>query len=606
MARHRPSLPIPGIAAGLRAAWRDGYGLGDLRHDVMAGVTVGTVAVPLSMALAIATGVPPQHGLYTAIVAGVLIALTGGSRVNVSGPTAAFVVILFPIVQQYGLGGLLIATMMAGMILVVLGITGMGRLIQYVPYPVVLGFTAGIAVVIAVLQVPDFLGLQVGQLGEHFVDNLGRIAVSLPTLDPLELGIGAFTLGVLLLWPRLRLPVPAPLVGLVAGALAAYGANLWLAGSGAEVETIASRFTWSADGTTGSGIPPIAPSFVAPWRLPGADGESLVLDFALIRALLGPAFAIAMLGAIESLLCAVVSDGLTRTRHDPNAELIGQGLGNIVAPLFGGITATAAIARTATNIRSGARSPIAAVVHALVVLLAVVALAGLLGLVPMAALAALLFIVAWNMSEARHFLHTLRSAPPGDVAILVTCFTLTVLFDMVLAVAVGIGLAAALFIRRMSLLTQTQRVDTEAHGAIDALPDAVALYDINGPLFFGAAEKALTSLHLVAPRVRVVILDMHDVPSMDGTAIVALKALIDEMHREGVALVLVGLPTRILVKLRRAGIRRTVGRLTWCRELAHARRVARRWLGEEVTRRHPPRRPESGLYSQGAGRDSGT
>ncbi|WFM71170.1 C4-dicarboxylic acid transporter DauA [Halomonas sp. CKK8] len=588
MARHRPSPRLPGIATGLRAAWRDGYGLDDLRHDVLAGLTIGTVAVPLSMALAIATGVPPQHGLYTAIVAGAIIALTGGSRFNVSGPTAAFVVILFPIVQQYGLGGLLIATMMAGLILVALGLTGMGRLIQYVPYPVVLGFTAGIAVVIAVLQVPDFLGLQVGQLGEHFVENLGRIAVSLPSLEPLELGIGAFTLGIMLLWPRLHVPIPAPLVGLVVGALAAYAVNHGIGdpSTGNLVETIASRFTWEAQGETGSGIPPIAPSLVAPWRLPGADGEPLELSFELIRALLGPAFAIAMLGAIESLLCAVVSDGLTRTRHDPNAELIGQGLGNIVAPLFGGITATAAIARTATNIRSGARSPIAAVVHALVVLLAVVALAGLLGLVPMAALAALLFIVAWNMSEARHFLHTLRSAPAGDVAILVTCFLLTVLFDMVLAVAVGIGLAAALFIRRMSLLTQTQRVDSGPHASIDTLPGEVALYDINGPLFFGAAEKALTSLHLVDPKVRIVILDMHDVPSMDGTAIVALKALVDEMHRQGVALVLVGLPARILVKLRRAGIRRTAGRLTWCRELAYARKVALRWLDGRQTGPH--------------------
>ncbi|MGM0534928.1 MAG: C4-dicarboxylic acid transporter DauA [Pseudomonadota bacterium] len=580
MARHRPFPRLPGIATGLRAAWRDGYGLDDLRRDVLAGLTIGTVAVPLSMALAIATGVPPQHGLYTAIVAGAIIALTGGSRFNVSGPTAAFVVILFPIVQQYGLGGLLIATMMAGVILVALGVSGMGRLIQYVPYPVVLGFTAGIAVVIAVLQVPDFLGLEVGQLGEHFVENLGRIATSLPSLRPLELGVGAFSLGVMLLWPRLHVPIPAPLVGLVVGALAAYAINHGVGDPSTEnlVETIASRFTWEAQGATGSGIPPIAPSFTAPWRLPGADGEPLVVDFALFRALLGPAFAIAMLGAIESLLCAVVSDGLTRTRHDPNAELIGQGLGNIVAPLFGGITATAAIARTATNIRSGARSPIAAVVHALVVLLAVVALAGLLGLVPMAALAALLFIVAWNMSEARHFLHTLRSAPPGDVTILMTCFTLTVLFDMVLAVAVGMGLAAALFIRRMSLLTETQRVDTGSHARIDALPGEVALYDINGPLFFGAAEKALTSLQHVDPRIRVVILDMHDVPSMDGTAIVALKALVDEMQRKDIALVLVGLPTRILVKLRRAGIRRTAGRMAWCRELGQARHLALRWL----------------------------
>ncbi|MFW6093652.1 MAG: C4-dicarboxylic acid transporter DauA [Pseudomonadota bacterium] len=579
MTRQKYSAGMPGIATGLRAAWREGYGLADLRQDVMAGLTIGTVAVPLSMALAIATGVPPHHGLYTAIVAGAIIALTGGARFNVSGPTAAFVVILFPIVQQYGLGGLLIATMMAGVILVALGVTRMGRLIQFVPYPVVLGFTAGIAVVIAVLQIPDFLGLETGRLGEHFVDNVAVIGASLPTFEPLELGVGAFALGVMLLWPRLRSPVPAPLVGLVVGAIAAYAANQWLGGreAGVAVETIASRFTWEAHGQTGQGIPPIPPTFVAPWLLPGPDGAPLELSFELIRALLGPAFAIAMLGAIESLLCAVVADGLTKTKHDPNAELIGQGLGNIAAPLFGGITATAAIARTATNIRSGARSPIAAVVHAVVVLLAVVALAGVLGLVPMAALAALLFIVAWNMSEARHFLHTLRSAPPGDVAILVVCFGLTVVFDMVLAVAVGVGLAAALFIRRMALLTQTDHVATDDHPAVNGLPAQVAVYDIDGPLFFGAAEKALTSLHLVDPKVTTVIVDMHDVPSMDGTAIVALQSLIAEMQRERVGLILVGLPSRMIVKLRRAGIRKVKGSLTHCRGLEQAKRVALRW-----------------------------
>ncbi|WP_280539742.1 C4-dicarboxylic acid transporter DauA [Chromohalobacter sp. 11-W] len=573
------SLNVPKIATGLRAAWREGYGLTDLRKDVMAGLTVGTVAVPLSMALAIATGVPPQHGLYTAIVAGVIIALTGGARFNVSGPTAAFVVILFPIVQQYGLGGLLIASMMAGVILVALGVTRMGRLIEFVPYPVVLGFTAGIAVVIAVLQIPDFLGLSVGQLSEHFVENLGRIATSLHTINPLELSIGVLTLTVMLLWSRLHLPLPAPLVGLVVGAITAYGINQWFGGPGNEsvVETIASRFTWEAQGEVGSGIPPIAPTFMAPWLLPGPKGEPLELNFELIRALLGPAFAIAMLGAIESLLCAVVSDGLTKTKHDPNAELIGQGLGNIVAPLFGGITATAAIARTATNIRSGARSPIAAVVHAVVVLLAIIALAGLLGLVPMAALAALLFIVAWNMSEVRHFLHTLRSAPPGDVTILVICFSLTVFFNMVLAVAVGIGLAAALFIRRMAQLTQTERINIENEPSINGLPAEVAVYDINGPLFFGVAEKALQSLHLVDPKIQTIIIDMHDVPSMDGTAIVALQSLIDDMHHEGIALVLVGLPTRIIVKLRRAGIRKISGRLTYCHDLKRATKIVERW-----------------------------
>lgn len=584
MAIRRFLSNLPGIATGLRSAFKEGYGLADFRKDVMAGLTIGTVAVPLSMALAIATGVPPQHGLYTAIVAGALIALTGGARFNVSGPTAAFVVILFPIVQQYGLGGLLIASMMAGVILVVLGVTRMGRLIQFVPYPVVLGFTAGIAVVIAVLQIPDFLGLETGQLGEHFTDNVSIIVTSLPTLNPLELGVGVFALIVMLLWPRLRIPIPAPLVGLVVGALAAFGVNQWLGGGDAAgaVETIASRFTWEVNGQVGSGIPPIPPTFMAPWLLPGPDGAPLKVSFELISALLGPAFAIAMLGAIESLLCAVVADGLTKTKHDPNAELIGQGLGNIVAPLFGGITATAAIARTATNIRSGARSPISAVIHSLVVLLSVVALAGLLGLVPMAALAALLFIIAWNMSEARHFLHTLRSAPAGDVTILVTCFGLTVLFDMVLAVAVGVGLAAALFIRRMSLLTETNLVEANHHPPNIDFPPDVAIYDINGPLFFGAAEKALTSLHLVDPTIKTVILDMHDVPSMDGTAIVALQSLTSKMAHDGVRLILVGLQPRMIVKLRRAGIHKVAGSLTYSRNLQRAHAVALRWQREQA------------------------
>ncbi|WP_168012667.1 C4-dicarboxylic acid transporter DauA [Halomonas salinarum] len=576
MALPPPSAKRPRFGTGMLAAWQAGYGLGDLRHDILAGLTIGIVAVPLSMALAIATGVAPQHGLYTAIIAGIVIALTGGSRFSVSGPTAAFVVILLPIVQHYGLGGLLIATLMAGMILVGLGLARLGALIQFVPYPVVLGFTAGIAVVIATLQVPDFLGLEIAQ-GEHFTDSLANILIALPDTRPDELAIGVTTLAVLLLWPRLRIPVPAPLAGLVTGALAAYAANHWLGG---DIATIASRFEWSAQGESGVGIPPIAPSFALPWQMPNAEGEPLTVSFDLIRSLLGPAFAIAMLAAIESLLCAVVADGMTRTRHDPNAELIGLGLGNMVVPFFGGITATGALARTATNIRSGARSPIAVVVHALVVLLAVVALAGLLGLVPMTSLAALLFIIAWNMSEARMFVHTLRSAPAGDVAILTICFSLTVLFDMVLAVSVGIGLAAALFIRRMTQVTQTTARELDQHPEVQDLPPQVALYDINGPMFFGVAEKALSSLQMVDPEIRIVMVDMHGVPSIDGTALVALRRMVEEMRRQQVALILIGLSPRQIIKLRRAGIHTTAGELTHCRSLTRARTVALRWLDQ--------------------------
>lgn len=592
MARERFSFSWPPIATGLISAWRDGYGLRDLRKDVMAGLTIGTVAVPLSMALAIATGVPPQHGLYTAIIAGALIALSGGSRFNVSGPTAAFVVILFPIVQQYGLGGLLIASMMAGVILLAMGIARMGVVIQFVPYPVILGFTAGIAVVIASLQIPDFLGLQTGQLGEHFIENMGLMLASLGTLNPLELAVGVFSLALMLLWPRFNVPLPAPLIGLIGGALAAWMINQWLAVTLDQpaVATITSRFTWEAGGASGSGIPPIAPSFILPWQLPGADGQPLVLNFALLRDLTAPAFAIAALGAIESLLCAVISDGMTKTRHDPNAELIGQGLGNLVAPLFGGITATAALARTATSIRSGARSPIAAVIHSLVVLVTVVGLAELLGMVPMATLAALLLIVAWNMSGAQSVLRTFRSAPIGDVVVLVVCFVLTVVFDMVLAVTVGIALAAAQFVRRMALVTETRRVPAPPrYEGDEELPADTAIYDINGPLFFGVANKTLTSLQLKDSEVRTIILDMHDVPSMDMTAIAALQTFLDEVHEQHIAVILSGLPSRLIVKLRRAGVRKTLKALTYARDLDQAVTIAARW--REARRAASPEPP---------------
>lgn len=565
------------FAAGLRQAWAAGYGLSELRSDVLAGIAVGTVAVPLSMALAIATGVAPQYGLYAAIVASFVIALSGGSRFNISGPTAAFVVILFPIVQQYGLGGLLIATMMAGAILLLMGLAGFGGVIRFVPYPVVLGFTAGIAVVIAVLQLPDFLGLADLSRGTHFLENLGLIMAMLPSIRWIEFALGLGSLLIMLTWNRLKLPVPAPLIGLVAGSIVAWAVNAGFFGDLGAIETIASRFSWETQGGSGQGIPPIPPEFALPWSLPGPDGVPLAVDFELIRALMGPAFVIAILGAIESLLCAVVADGMTRTRHDPNAELVGQGIGNLVTPFFGGMTATAAIARTATSIRSGARSPIAAIVHAAVVLAAVVALSEVLGMVPMAALAALLLIVAWNMSEARRFVHILRSAPAGDVAVLLTCFGLTVIFDMVLAVAVGMGLAAVLFIRRMAGLTRAQAIATTGDPDLAELPPSIAVYGINGPLFFAAAEKALTSIQIVDARVEIVILDLHGVPSMDATAIEALKSLLDGLERDRIRVILCGLPARILLKLRRAGLRKRAGRLGFGRDLRHASVMAKRW-----------------------------
>src|SRR5690606_10836162 len=356
------------------------------RGDLTAGITVGIVALPLSMALAIATGVPPQHGLYTAIIAGIAIALCGGSRLNVSGPTAAFVVILQPIVHQHGVAGLLLAGFLAGLILIALGLAKLGRLIALVPYPVTVGFTAGIGVVIATLQIKDLLGLPLAALEGEYWHKAMLLFKALPQLRWQDALIGFVTLAVLIAWPRLKTKIPQHLVALLIGTLLAMG--LALVVPGFAVDTVGSRFHYEIDGFIGSGIPPLPPHWQLPWTQPGPGGAPLVLSWALLQSLLQPAFAIAMLGALESLLCAVVADGMTGTRHDPNRELIGQGVGNLLVPFFGGIPATAAIARTATNVRSGGRTPLAPIIHGLFILLALLVLAPLLGYIPMASMAA--------------------------------------------------------------------------------------------------------------------------------------------------------------------------------------------------------------------------
>ncbi|HSH26358.1 MAG TPA: C4-dicarboxylic acid transporter DauA [Wenzhouxiangella sp.] len=559
---------------------RAGYGLDKLKRDILAGLTVGIVAIPLAMALAIAIGVPPQHGLYTSIVAGFLIALTGGSRFNISGPTAAFVVVLMPVVAEHGIGGLLLATMMAGLLLVLMGATGLGRMIRFVPYPVVVGFTAGIAVVIATLQIRDLLGLVATETGGHFLEQVGDIVLALPSTSVQDLAVGLLTLAILLGWPRLKSAIPSPLVALFVAGLGAWLAARWWPGF--EVATIASQFSYEISGVSGQGIPPGLPRLSLPWQLPGPDGAPLQLDFTLLRDLLGPAIAIAMLGAIESLLCGVIADGMTGTRHRPNSELVGQGIGNVVAPLFGGITATAAIARTATSVRFGAASPVAGMVHAAVVLLAMLFLAGILSQLPMASMAALLLIVAWNMSEAGHFLRILRTAPGGDVAILLTCFGLTVVFDMVVAVAVGVGLAAMLFIQRMADVTASQPMIGKEGGLPRDLPTDLAAYRLRGPMFFGAAERALATLHRLEPEVKMVILDMREVPSMDMSAIVVFQSMLEQLAKRKVGLIVTHAEPRIIVKLRRAGIRRVSRQLTFARDTAHALRVAERWRDRPI------------------------
>ena len=563
----------PPLFTALRETFRQGYSLANLRSDILAGITVGIIAIPLGMALAIAVGVAPQHGLYTGIVGGLIIALCGGSRFNISGPTAAFVVILLPITQQYGLGGLLLVTLMAGAILVALGLARMGNLIQFVPYPVVMGFTAGIAIVIATLQIKDFFGLQ--EIGQHsnYVEQLHALALALPSFSPGDALVGAVTLAVLILWPRLTRRIPGHLIALLLGSL--LGALLMHLD--VSVATLGSRFSYELDGITHAGIPPFAPQWVLPWQLPGADGQPLVINFELLRQLLPSAIAVAMLGAIESLLCALVADGMAGTRHDPNAELLGQGLGNMLVPFFGGITATAALARTATSVRSGAHSPIAAVVHALVIFLAVVLLARLFAWLPMASLAAMLLIVAWNMSEARRVVRLLRVGPRQDVLVLMICLLLTVLFDMVLAVGVGLLLASALFIKRMADLSGG--APDQPRTDVGQLPEDLAVYRIHGPLFFAAADKALRALSQFDERIRHLIIDMESVPSMDMSALVLFEQALLDLEQRGIHVYMTGVKPALRLKLKRAG----VGARRDVRSFAVTPERAARLIGEQRT-----------------------
>ncbi|WP_438019194.1 C4-dicarboxylic acid transporter DauA [Sorangium sp. So ce315] len=531
------SLPSPArrripVATALRRSFTRGYGLAELQADLLAGTVVGVVALPLSMALAIAVGAPPQHGLYTAIVAGALVALLGGCKFQVTGPTAAFVVILAPIVTKHGLSGLMTAGLMAGVMLVIMGLARLGQLIQYIPHPVTTGFTAGIATVIATLQVKDILGLSTAALPEHFTDKVAALWAARGTASLFELGVAASTLALLLLVPRIGKKVPAPLIAISVVSLA--GVVIAEVYPVFSVATIGSRFRTTIDGAEVAGIPSLLPVPSLPW----GDG----LSYELVRDLLPSAFAIAMLGAIESLLSAVIADGMTGTKHDPDAELVGLGIGNIVAPLFGGIAATGALARTATNIRAGARSPIASVTHALVILLSILFLAPLVAYVPMASLAALLLLVAWNMSELHHVVRIVRLAPKSDVFVLLSCYGLTVILDMVVAVSAGVVLAAILFMRRMAELTGSRTVlDSSEDSDAIQLPKRVALYEVNGPLFFGAAQKAMDALHAIrGDSYEVMVLHLGKVPVIDSTGFVALENALDGLARRHKTVILAG------------------------------------------------------------------
>ena len=524
------------------ACWKEKYTASRFTRDLIAGITVGIIAIPLAMALAIGSGVAPQYGLYTSAVAGIVIALTGGSRFSVSGPTAAFVVILYPVSQQFGLAGLLVATLMSGIFLILFGLARFGRLIEYIPLSVTLGFTSGIGITIGTMQIKDFLGLQMAHVPEHYLQKVGALVMALPTINVGDAAIGIVTLGILIF-------LPGHLPALLAGCAVMGIVNLL----GGHVATIGSQFHYVlADGSQGNGIPQLLPQLVLPWDMPGSE---FTLSWSSLRALLPAAFSMAMLGAIESLLCAVVLDGMTGTKHKANSELVGQGLGNIIAPFFGGITATAAIARSAANVRAGATSPISAVIHALLVILALLILAPLLSWLPLSAMAALLLMVAWNMSEAHKVINLLRHGPKDDIVVLLMCMSLTVLFDMVIAISVGIVLASLLFMRRIARMTRLAPVNVE-------VPDDVLVLRVIGPLFFAAAEGLFTDLESRIAGKRVVVLKWDAVPVLDAGGLDAFLRFVKRLP-EGCELRVSNLEFQPLRTLARAGVQPIPGRLSF-------------------------------------------
>ncbi|RXI25772.1 C4-dicarboxylic acid transporter DauA [Aliarcobacter trophiarum LMG 25534] len=515
-----------------------------MKSNIFSGLTVGIIALPLSMALAIATGVPPELGLYTAIIAGVFAAVFGSSKVNISGPTAAFIVILIPIVQEFGIAGLLLCGLMSGVILILVGVFRLGNLIELVPYPVTVGFTSGIAVVIATFQIKDFFGLTIESFTGSYLDKLFLLFSSFTTFNIFEFLTAFITLLILIFWKKTKSKIPSALIALgfitIVVALLNHYYSL-------NISTIASTFSYNINGLEGSGIPPIPLQFSLPW----GHLDSSQINFDLIKKLLPHAIAIAILGALESLLCAVISDGMTGNKTDPNKELIGQGITNIVVPFFGGIPATAAIARTVANINSGGTAKLSSIVHSLFILVSILFIAPYISYLPMAGLSALLLIVAWNMSEIKHFTNILKTAPKDDIYVLLTCFGLTVLIDMQVAVAVGIGLASILFIKRTIDLYSIELVSEDMSLHPD-LPKDILIYDINGPMFFGAAQKAMKTLINANDKRDIVILNMKNVTMIDMTAMVALKSIIDGFEAKNKKLIFSGLSNRVQKKLERA------------------------------------------------------
>lgn len=507
-------------------------------NNVLAGVIVGVVALPLAMAFAIASGAKPEQGLYTAIVAGGLTSLFGGSRLQIAGPTGAFIVILAGITAKYGIEGLQVATLMAGIMLMLMGLTRLGGVIKFIPDPVIVGFTSGIGIIIFVGQWKDFFGLSPVIGVEHFHEKFWHLIQAFPSLQLESTALGLLTLAVLILSPRVFKRIPSPLVAMVVATVVQWFFHF------EHVATIGSAF---------GGIPQTLPHFQVP-----------SVTFSEVLKLIGPAFTIALLGAIESLLSAVVADGMTSTKHDSNQELVGQGIANIFSPLFGGFASTGAIARTATNIRNGGTSPLAGLVHVVTLVIIVLVLAPLASHIPLCALSAILFVVAYNMSELHRFSHMVRTAPKPDVAVLIITFVLTVFGDLVIAVNIGVLLACLLFMKRMSeavvIKQQThEKLILEIGNKDFQLPPKTVVFDIEEPFFFGAAQHLESALESVHGHAEILVLRLGKVPFIDATAMQSLWGLLDTCRRHNTRLVLCEARPNVFNKLKLAGLVAQIG-----------------------------------------------
>jgi len=552
---------------------REGYSWDRFSRDLSAGIIVGIVALPLAIAFAIASGVKPEQGLYTAIIAGFIISALGGSRLRIGGPTGAFIVLVASVVHEHGYEGLVVATIMAGILLLVMGLARLGSLIQFIPYPVTVGFTAGIALIIATGQVRDFFGLQLESRPPHFFDAWAAYLGTFDTINPFALGISVATVAVVVLWRRVSMRIPGSLVALVAATILVQVFDL-------PVETIGSRF----GAVTGS--------------LPAPHIPTVTWD--MLRTLSSPALSIALLGGIEALLCAVVADGMTGHRHRSNIELVATGIANIVTPLFGGIPSSGAIARTAANIRSGGVTPVSGIVHSAVLLIILLVAGEWAALIPMSCLAGILAVVAWNMSEW-HLFAKIAASTRSDVLVLFVTFGLTVVVDLIVAIQVGFVLAALLFMRRMAEVTTIrglkEMLDTDEEDDPDAIsrhdiPAGIEVFEINGPFFFGAVHKFRETISSMG-RSRAIILRLRRVIALDSSGLQALEELLFQSRRDGIELILSGVQEQPLQVINRS---RLLGQLpagslhsSFASALQHARGVTSQTFDPPASQ--PPSQP---------------